>query len=167
MSIAKEKEKSIGDKIYELRNGKGISQEKLGDEIGVSRQTISKWELNESTPNLDNITQLSLFFKVEVKYFLPYGYEYSMSEVAATTEPARQNRPHLGKVIIFGVLFLVTSIVATIIGIISLTSNKGLQTVHTIGIDKWVFIVLVVLCVIWLMLDVLFLILMLKKKNCK
>ena len=167
MTNAREKEKALGDKICELRRCKGLSQETLGDEIGVSRQTISKWELNEATPSLDNITQLSLFFKVDVKCFLPDGYDNTLSDVAATTDPTRQNRSHLGKVIIFGVLFLATSIITAIIGIISLTSNKGLQTVHTIYIDIWVFIALVILCVIWLLLDVLFLVLMLKKKNCQ
>lgn len=39
---------SLGEKICELRKQKGLSQEALGDMIGVSRQAISKWELNDA-----------------------------------------------------------------------------------------------------------------------
>ena len=46
---------TIADRILELRKIKGISQEELADEIGVSRQAVSKWESEQSIPDLDKI----------------------------------------------------------------------------------------------------------------
>ena len=41
---------TIADRIQNLRKTKGISQEELADNIGVSRQAVSKWESEQSTP---------------------------------------------------------------------------------------------------------------------
>ena len=43
---------NIGEKLYELRKGKNLSQEEVADKLNVTRQTISKWETNASTPDL-------------------------------------------------------------------------------------------------------------------
>jgi len=48
----------IGNKIYELRKERGLSQEEPGNVLGVSRQSISKWELNAAQPSTDNIKTL-------------------------------------------------------------------------------------------------------------
>ena len=42
----------IGNKILELRKKANLSQEQLAEKINVTRQTISKWELNETTPDI-------------------------------------------------------------------------------------------------------------------
>ena len=55
---------SIADRIQHLRKTKGISQEELADKIGVSRQAVSKWESEQSIPELDKIILLSDFFEV-------------------------------------------------------------------------------------------------------
>lgn len=44
---------NIADRIQHLRKAKGISQEELADQIGVSRQAVSKWESEQSTPDMD------------------------------------------------------------------------------------------------------------------
>ena len=43
----------IGENIQRLRHEKGLSQEAVAEKIGVSRQTVAKWENGESMPNLD------------------------------------------------------------------------------------------------------------------
>lgn len=48
--------------LYDLRKKKGISQEELANEINVTRQTISKWELGESTPDMEKMISLSNYF---------------------------------------------------------------------------------------------------------
>lgn len=52
----------INEKIYELRKGFNLSQEELADRIGVSRQTVSKWETGESCPDFDKIIPLCEIF---------------------------------------------------------------------------------------------------------
>ena len=42
----------LGKQIYELRKKANLSQEQLAEKVGVSRQTISKWELGETAPDL-------------------------------------------------------------------------------------------------------------------
>lgn len=61
---------SIGDRIQSLRKSKGISQEALADKIGVSRQAVSKWESEQSTPDIDKIILLSDYFETTTDYLL-------------------------------------------------------------------------------------------------
>ena len=61
---------NLGEKIYELRKRQNLSQEELGDKLNVSRQTISKWERNESTPDLDKIVPLCDLFNLSVDELL-------------------------------------------------------------------------------------------------
>lgn len=46
---------NLGDKILQLRKKNGLSQEQLGEKVDVTRQTISNWELGESTPNPEQL----------------------------------------------------------------------------------------------------------------
>ena len=54
----------LGQKILNLRKQKNLSQEQLAEKIGVTRQTISKWELNDSCPDLMQAKELANFFDV-------------------------------------------------------------------------------------------------------
>ncbi len=53
---------NFNEKLIELRKAKGLSQEELGREIGVSRQTVSKWELAQSYPDFQRLVLLSDYF---------------------------------------------------------------------------------------------------------
>ena len=55
---------TIGQKIIQLRNSMGISQEKLAELLGVSRQSVSKWEMEQTMPQIDKILQLSEVFSI-------------------------------------------------------------------------------------------------------
>ena len=61
---------NLADRIQSLRKAKGIYQEQPADQIGVSRQSVSKWESEQSTPDLDKIILLSDFFDVTTDYLL-------------------------------------------------------------------------------------------------
>ena len=61
---------TIADRIQSLRKAKGISQEELADQVGVSRQAISKWESEQSCPDIDKIILLSDYFGVTTDYLL-------------------------------------------------------------------------------------------------
>ena len=58
------KKMTLGEKIQRLRKETGLSQEALAEKINVTRQTVSKWECNQSSPDLDFIAQLSDIFNV-------------------------------------------------------------------------------------------------------
>ena len=57
---------SIGQNIYNLRKNINLSQQELADRLGVTRQTISNWELEESSPDLKQAKELSKIFKVSL-----------------------------------------------------------------------------------------------------
>lgn len=57
---------AVGNRIYELRKNEKLSQEKLAEKIGVTRQTISNWELNESSPDLKQAKELSSVFNISL-----------------------------------------------------------------------------------------------------
>lgn len=60
----------IGEKIQLLRKQNNMSQEKLAQELNVTRQAVSKWELGNSTPELENIVQISELFNVTTDYII-------------------------------------------------------------------------------------------------
>lgn len=61
---------TIAGRIQSLRKSKGLSQEDLADKIGVSRQAVSKWESEQSFPEIDKIILLSDCFEVTTDYLL-------------------------------------------------------------------------------------------------
>lgn len=60
----------LGEKIAQLRRKNGWSQEELADKMEVSRQAVSKWESNQTTPDLERILRLSSLFGVTIDYLL-------------------------------------------------------------------------------------------------
>lgn len=60
----------IGNKITNLRTSVGMTQEELAEKLEVSRQSISKWEMNQSFPQIDKIIALSELFNVSCDYIL-------------------------------------------------------------------------------------------------
>ena len=61
---------NFADRILYLRKSKGISQEELADKVGVSRQAVSKWESEQSMPDVEKIIIMSDYFNVTTDYIL-------------------------------------------------------------------------------------------------
>ena len=59
---------SIGERITQLRKDCGLSQAELSRALGVSRQAVSKWENNQSSPDTVKLIQLADLLKTEVEY---------------------------------------------------------------------------------------------------
>ena len=60
----------LADKIIDERKKNGWSQEELADRLGVSRQSVSKWESAQSVPDLQRILEMSKIFGVSTDYLL-------------------------------------------------------------------------------------------------
>ena len=60
----------IGEKIANLRNMAGMSQEQLAENLEVSRQSVSKWEMNQALPQIDKVLQLCELFKISTDQLL-------------------------------------------------------------------------------------------------
>lgn len=61
---------TIGEKITKLRTSKGMSQEELADELCISRQSISKWEMDQAIPQIDKVLQICEFFGISTDELL-------------------------------------------------------------------------------------------------
>ena len=57
---------TFGERLMDLRKSRGFSQEELGGIIDVTRQTVSKWERDESTPDLDRLVELAGVFEISL-----------------------------------------------------------------------------------------------------
>ena len=99
---------NIADRIQYLRKTKGMSQEELADQIGVSRQAVSKWESEQSTPDLEKIIIMSNLFEVTTDYIL------KGIEPVSTTNRKTIRTLYVGFALIF----------AIIAGIWSFTANR-------------------------------------------
>ena len=61
---------TFGEKLQVLRKSRGLSQEQLAEMLQVSRQAVSKWELNASKPDADKVVEISRCFSVSTDYLL-------------------------------------------------------------------------------------------------
>lgn len=62
--------KTFSEKLLELRRKEGLSQEQLADRLGVTRQSVSKWESGTAVPELTKLVALSDLFSVSVDYLV-------------------------------------------------------------------------------------------------
>ncbi|MBQ9984095.1 MAG: helix-turn-helix transcriptional regulator [Lachnospiraceae bacterium] len=61
---------SVGERLLKLRNQKGMTQEDLAEYLNVSRQSVSKWELNKTLPDVEKLMQLSDLYEVTLDYIV-------------------------------------------------------------------------------------------------
>ena len=61
---------TFGEKLFKLRKEKGFSQEALAEQIGTTRQAISKWENNQGFPETEKLLQLSNIFETSIDFLL-------------------------------------------------------------------------------------------------
>lgn len=90
---------TLGEKIFRLRTEQGLSQETFGEKLGVSRQSVSKWETDQSVPELDKIVMISEFFGVSTDYLLKDIEEtYSTAEAKTShTETFSRDEYRIGR----------------------------------------------------------------------
>lgn len=89
---------TLGEKIFKLRTEQGLSQETFGERLGVSRQSVSKWETDQSIPELDKIVAVSEMFGVSTDYLLKeteeaevlFGERDSDKDAYDTTRPGQR-----------------------------------------------------------------------------
>ena len=105
----------LGKQIYELRRKANLSQEQLAEKVGVSRQTISKWELGETAPDIKQAQVLSQVFGVSLDELTGNDTKEVIYEKVSNTEKLAGL---IIKVIkIWGIIILACLIVA-VVGIV-------------------------------------------------
>ena len=108
---------TLGERITALRKGRGMTQEALAEQLGVSRQSVSKWELDQSTPEVGCAVALCNLFDVSLDYLIR-GVEVSPPVPEETPTPTAEQAPprptptrskpltSKGCAVLFGAVFL-------------------------------------------------------------
>lgn len=111
----------FNNKLYNLRKQKGLSQEELANRLNVSRQTVSKWEVGDSTPDMEKLIAISDLFEISLdelvmdKASKHIGENVSKSEIVSElkekvlTDNNKQKAKRVWKIaaIIFGIIVLI------------------------------------------------------------
>ena len=100
----------FSDKLIELRKKSGLSQEQLADKLDVTRQTISKWELGQTSPDIDKLTKISKIFNVNMDELV--GGEVIKEEEIFNGEKQEKkdkNRKNIIKTILIILLVIILS----------------------------------------------------------
>lgn len=87
----------IADKIVSLRKRAGWSQEELAEKLGVTRQSVSKWEGAQSVPDMDKVVSLSRLFGVTTDYLLKDELEEDLPCAAAEDNDPPLRRVTMGQ----------------------------------------------------------------------
>ena len=125
---------TTGEKIAALRREHKLSQEALGEKLGLSRQAVSKWEADQAVPTMDNLMELSRLFGVPVDTLLrpdapfpaPPAEENSTDAPAAPETPHKGVSPSHGKILaIGGAALLCVSLALNAVCLYQIAQLKG------------------------------------------
>jgi len=115
---------NIGEKLYELRKEKHLSQEEVAEKLDVTRQTISKWETNQSTPDFDKIKPLCELYGITADELLTGEKKEKERETLNKQEIKKERAQGIAA----GVLFYFIALVWIMISIPVLFMNPVLAT---------------------------------------
>ena len=99
---------SIGNRIGELRKKKGYTQEYIAEQLGVSRQAVSKWEQDQTCPDTKNLIALSEFLDSTVEYL-----------TTGNTTTAQNPQHNISKPLyITGAILILSAVILQFIGLL-------------------------------------------------
>lgn len=96
---------NLGKKIAELRKKNNLSQEELAEKVGVARQTISKWEIGDTTPDINQVKIISKIFNISIDELVGNDINNVIVEKISNTEKLAGITIKILKV--FGIMLIV------------------------------------------------------------
>ena len=87
---------TVGEKIVKLRKEQNLTQEQFADMLKVSRQSVSKWELDSTYPDTEKLIRISKIFNCSLDYLLKDEVEQMDINIAAANEEAKENKIRAG-----------------------------------------------------------------------
>lgn len=83
----------LGNNLFNARKKSGLSQEEVAEKLGISRQTISKWELGETLPDIRQSKKLSLLYHLSLDELIDFDLDVQeIQEVIDKTSEEVQNK---------------------------------------------------------------------------
>ena len=84
---------SLGNSLFNARKKSGLSQEAVAEKLGVSRQTISKWELDETLPDIRQSKRLSNLYHLTLDELIDFDMDLKeIAEIVANTSEEKEAR---------------------------------------------------------------------------
>ena len=71
----------LGDHLFRARKNKGLSQEMVAEKLGVSRQTISKWETDETLPDIRQSKNLAVLYGLSLDELIDWDGNRNLQEI--------------------------------------------------------------------------------------
>ena len=96
---------NLGKKIAELRKKNNLSQEELAEKVGVARETISKWEIGDTTPDINQVKIISKIFNISIDELVDNDINNVIVEKVSNTEKLAGITIKILKV--FGIMLIV------------------------------------------------------------
>lgn len=96
---------NLGKKIAELRKKNNLSQEELAEKVGVARQTISKWEIGDTIPDINQVKIISKIFNISIDELVDNDINNVIVEKVSNTEKLAGITIKILKV--FGIMLIV------------------------------------------------------------
>ena len=121
---------TLGERLMNLRKEKHLSQEEVADRLNVTRQTVSKWELDQSTPDFDKIVPLCKLYEISSEELItgnkPEGTTISDDGIDKENEKFKREKRTKG--LVNGIFLYFVSIVWVMITIPVLNMNPVLAS---------------------------------------
>ncbi len=114
----------FNQKLQQLRNQKGLTQEQLAEKVCVSRVAVSKWESGRGYPNLDSLKKLSEIFAISIDELL------SSNELIDLADTQTRNSSRILRSLIFGI----TDFLAVLLFIIPLFADRSESRIEIVSL---------------------------------
>lgn len=136
----------LSEKLYQLRKKSGLSQEKLAEQLDVSRQAISKWESGYSIPESDKLIAISKFFQVSLDYLVK-------DDIESADAPKEEMQAADNTKGVLGLIFCIGGIICLVIwGLLSVFNPKVSNQISEssmISIDgNGIFLILCIVAIV-------------------
>lgn len=114
---------SLGERLYELRKKKGLSQEEVAEKLNVTRQSVSKWETDESKPDFDKIVPICELYEISTNELLNGTKEEKEEQEVETIN--KDNKKKRALIITSAIFLYFLALIWIIVSEVSFNLNEG------------------------------------------
>lgn len=116
---------SLGERLYELRKKKGLSQEEVAEKLNVTRQSVSKWETDESKPDFDKIVPICELYEISTNELLNGTKEEKEEQEVETIN--KDNKKKRALIITIAIFLYFLALIWIIISEVTFNLNEGIM----------------------------------------
>ncbi len=129
----------FNEKLIQLRKKEGLSQEELGYKLNVTRQTVSKWELGQTTPEMEKLVEMSKIFNISLDELMNEKDETITQTTKIDDQPIENKNSDKKeknmKFIIIGMLIIILIIIVVKI-VVAVPTNKESKEINSEEANK-------------------------------